>query len=61
MEVDALISPGENYLPPPRWTNFGQSREGYGRCDFPLFSRIWVSTVYLGTQSSILLSSGGGR
>ena len=41
--------------------NFGQSREGYGRYDFPVFSRISVSTVDLGTQSSILLSGGGGR
>ena len=28
---------------------------------FPVFPRIWVSTVDLGTQSSILLSGGGGR
>ena len=40
---------------------FGRSREGYGRYDFPVFSRIWVSTVELVTQSSILLSGGGGR
>ena len=51
----------QNYLPPPRCPNFRRSREGYGRYDFPLFSRIWVSTVDLGTQSSILLSGGGGR
>ena len=42
----------QNYLPPPRLPNFGRSREGYGRYDFPVFSRIWVSTVDLGTQSS---------
>ena len=51
----------ENYLPPPWRPNFGRSREGYGRYAFPVFSRIWVSTVDLGTQSSILLSGGGGR
>ena len=51
----------ENYLPPPWRPIFGRSREGYGRYAFPVFSRIWVSTVDLGTQSSILLSGGGGR
>ena len=49
------------YLPPPRRPNFGRSCEGYGRYDFSYVSRIWVSTVELGTQSSILLSGGGGR
>ena len=51
----------ENYLPPPRRPNFGRSCEGYGRYDLLVFSRIWVSTVVLATQSSILLSGGGGR
>ena len=51
----------ENYLPPPWRPNFGRSREGYGRYAFPVFSRIWVSTGDLGTQSSILLSGAGGR
>ena len=50
----------ENYLPPPRRRNSGRSCEGYGRYDLPVFSRIWVSTVDFGTQSSILLSGGGG-
>ena len=51
----------QNYLPPPRGRNFGQLRESYGKYDLPVFSRIWVSTVDLGSQSSILLSGGGGR
>ena len=42
-------------------STFGRSREGYGRYDFPVFSRMWVSTVELVTQSSTLLSGGGGR
>ena len=59
MRLCALVR--QNYLPPPRHPNFGRSREGYGRYDFPVFSRIRVSTVDLATQSSILLSGGGGR
>ena len=51
----------QNYLPPPRHPSFGQSRKGYGRYDFPSFSRIWVSTVDLRPQSLILLPGGGGR
>ena len=51
---------GQNYLPPPRRLNFGRSRGGYSRSGLPVFSRVWVSTVDLGTQSSIL-PSGGGR
>ena len=51
----------ENYLPPPRRRNSGGSRKSYGRYDFPVFSRIWVSTVDFQAQSSILLSGGGGR
>ena len=51
----------QNYLPPPWCSNLGRSREGYGRYDFPVFSRIWGSTVELVTQSSILRSGGGGR
>ena len=45
--IDVLLV-RQNYLPPPRRPNFGRSREGYGRHDFPVFSRIWVSTVDLG-------------
>ena len=51
----------QNYLPPLRRPNFDRSCEGYGRYDFPVSSRIWVSTVDLATQSLILLSGGGGR
>ena len=36
----SLSSSRQNYLP-----NFGRSREGYDRYDFPVFSRIWASTV----------------
>ena len=60
-DLSRAILVRENYLPPPWRPNFGRSCEGYGRYDFPVFSRIWVSTVDLGTQSSILLSGGGGR
>ena len=56
-----LLLAMQNYLPPPRRPDFGRSREGYGRYDFSVFPRIWVSTVDLATQSSILLSGSGGR
>ena len=32
----------QNYLPPPRGPNFGQSRERYGRYDFPVFSNLGI-------------------
>ena len=41
--VKILLLARESYLPPPRRPNFGRSCKGYGRYDFPVFSRIWVS------------------
>ena len=49
----------KNSAKQPSWQD--RTREGYGRYDFSLFSRIWLSAVDLVTQSLILLSGGGGR
>ena len=41
----------QKYIPPPQCPDFGRCCKVYGRYDFPAFSRIWVSTVDLGTRA----------